>query len=94
MEIISESLSTENKEVLPQIIQRIFSVCKTDPNFPLKNQIKSVDGKVSLLKEKVMKQMEIARRSKQTRDDLTERIGDLEERNDEIKNQLLDLLGS
>ena len=80
--------------MLPQVIQRIFSVCKTNPNFPLKNQIKSVDGKVSLLKAKVMKQMEIARRSKQTREDLTERIRDLEQRNEEVKNQLLDLLGS
>lgn len=94
MEIISESLETDNKEVLPQVIQRIFSVCKTDPNFPLKNQIKSIDRKVSFLKAKVMKQMKIARRSKETREDLKERIIDLEERNEEVKNQLLDLLGS
>ena len=92
MKIISESVATENKEMLPQVIQRIFSVCKADPNFPLKHKIKNVDGKVSSLKAKVMKQLEIARRSKKTRDELVERISDLEDRNQEIKDELLDFL--
>lgn len=94
MKIISESITSENKELLPQVIQRIFSVCKADPNFPLKNKIKTVDGKVSSLKEKTMSQMKVARRSRKAREDLIERITDLEERNQEIKDGLLDFLGS
>jgi len=94
MEIISESITSENKEMLPQVIQRIFSICKTDPNFPLKNKTKTLDGKVSSLKEKAMRQMEIARRSKKAREDLIERITDLEERNIEVRDQLLDFIGS
>lgn len=94
MKIISESITSENKEVLPQVIQRIFSICKTDPNFPLKNKIKTIDGKVLSLKKKMIKQMEIAKRAKKTREDLYERITDLEDRNEEVKNQLLDFLGS
>ena len=94
MKIISESITSESKELLPQVIQRIFSVCKTDPNFPLKHKIKSVDGEVSSLKQKVMRQMEVARRSRKTREDLEERITDLEERNQDMKNNLLDYLGS
>ena len=92
MKIISESV-TENKEMLPQVIQRIFSICKTDPNFPLNNKIKTVDGKVSSMKEKVMRQMQVARRAKKSREDLMDRITDLEERNQEVKDQLLDFLG-
>lgn len=94
MKIISESITSENKELLPQVIQRIFSVCKTDPNFPLKNKINTIDGKVSSLKKKTMSQMEVARRSRKAREDLIERITDLEERNQEIKDNILDFLGS
>jgi len=93
MKIVNDSIVAESKEVLPQIIQRIFSVCKVDPNFPMKTKIQSVDGKVSALKEKVNKQMAVARRAKKTRDDLIERINDLEERNEDEKHRLLDLLG-
>jgi len=94
MKIISESITSEIKELLPQVIQRIFSICKTDPNFPLKHKIKNVDGEVSSLKQKVMRQMEVAKRSRKTREDLEERITDLEDRNQDMKNNLLDYLGS
>ncbi len=94
MKIISESIATENKEMLPQVIQRIFSVCKVDTNFPLKNKIKTLDGKVASLKDKVLDKMEIARRAKKTREELQTRIDDLEYRNEDLKNELLDFLGS
>ena len=94
MEIISESITVENKELLPQVIQRIFSICKTDSNFPLRNKSKSLDGKVSSLKAKALKQMQVARRAKEARKNLIERISDLEERNEEVKIELLDFLGS
>jgi oligoribonuclease (3'-5' exoribonuclease) len=94
MKITSETLTTENKELLPQVIQRIFSVCKTDLNFPLENKSKVINGKVASLKQRTMKQMEVARRAKETRENLIERIEDLEERNQETKNELLDYLGS
>ena len=94
MNIISESMTIENKEVLPQVIQRIFSICKTDSNFPLKNKSRTLDGEVSSLKEKALKQMQVARRAKTARQNLMERISDLEERNEELKTELLDFLGS
>ena len=94
MEIISESLVSETKEMLPQVIQRIFSICKIDKNFPLKNKIQVLEGKVSSLKSRVMRQMEVARRSQKTREDLMKRIVDLEERNEDLKNELLNFLGS
>ena len=94
MKIISESMTSENKEMLPQVIHRIFSVCKADINFPLKNKVAILDGKVSSLKSKVMMQMEVAKRAKRSRADLTERISDIEDRNQGLKNELLDFLGS
>jgi len=48
MEVINESKEIELKEQLPQILMRIFYVCKSDPNFPLKDKIKQVErGKLS-----------------------------------------------
>jgi FtsZ-binding cell division protein ZapB len=94
MKIISESVASENKELLPQVIQRIFSVCKTDPNFPLKNKVRAINGEVSSLKEKTMRQVRIANKARKSREDLEERLADLEERNQRIKDNLLDFLGS
>ena len=94
MKIISESVASEHREMLPQIIQRIFFVCKADKNFPLKSQTQTLDGKVSLLKSKVLHQMEIAKRSKKNRENLEDRINSLEDNNTDTRNQLLDFLGS
>ena len=94
MKIIGESVAIENKELLPQVIQRIFSVCKTDSNFPVKHESKALNGKVLELKEKTLKQMEVARKARNSREELMRRIADLEERNEEVKTELLDFLGS
>lgn len=94
MEIISESQNLESKEMLPQILLRIFTICKTDPNFPLKNQIHDIEGKVKVLQAKLKRQAAILEKSKLLRENLQHKVSTLDQKNVEIKSALLEELGS
>jgi septal ring factor EnvC (AmiA/AmiB activator) len=83
-----------NKEMLPQVISRIFSICKTDKNFPLREQIGEVDRKISAIKRKIIKQSDLFKQSKELGHALNERLNILEDRNAGLKERLLESLGS
>jgi len=94
MEIISESQALEHKELLPQVLLRIFSVCKTDPNFPLKDNIKEIEGEVKVLQNKLRRQTSLLDKSSDIKMDLQKRISLLEQKNFNTKSKLLEELGS
>lgn len=83
-----------NKEMLPQVINRIFSICKTDKNFPLRDQMGSVDSKIAILKEKIRRQNDLFKQSQKLTYDLNERLNILEDRNANLKERLIESLGS
>ena len=83
-----------NKELLPQIVNRIFAVCKTDTSFPLREKMTHVDKEINSLKEKIRKQNDLFKQSKKLTYDLDERIRILEDRNENLKERLLESLGS
>lgn len=82
------------KELLPKIINRIFSVCKTDRHFPLKEQIGHVDNSILILKSKLIKQNNLFEQSRTLTKELDERIRILDDRNASLKENLLESLGS
>ena len=94
MEIINETLEIENKEMLPQILMRIFAVCKEDPDFPLKEQMQSINEDINYLTNKLIKQKEISSKVEELRDDLSSRLQTLRQSNFELKSRLLEELGS
>lgn len=94
MEVINESSVIENKDMLPQILMRIFSVCKSDPSFPLKQKITSVEGEVVTLLTKIKKQKKLIEQTVELRDDLSERLKQKRQENFEMKSKLLEELGS
>ena len=94
MEVITESLEIENKDLLPQILMRIFSVCKADPTFPLKEQINSAEGEVDALNQKIIKQQKLLQQTTKLRDDLSKRLQQRRQENFEVKSRLLEELGS
>jgi hypothetical protein len=94
MEVISESLDVEQRDLLPQILMRIFSVCRSDPNFPLKDQIGSIEGEVDALELKIKKQKELIEKTAGIREDLSKRLQLLRQANFETKSRLLEELGS
>jgi len=94
MEVLSESLKLEDKDLLPQILMRIFSVCKADPTFPLKKQIDLIEGEVDALNEKIEHQKKLVLQTVGVRDDLSKRLQTLRQENYEVKSRLLEELGS
>ena len=60
-----EVLKNENnhRELLPQIVDRIFAVCRNDPNFELKDEMEIVENKMEALRQKIQKQVELLQKS-------------------------------
>lgn len=94
MKITTESEKVELKDMLPQILMRMYSVCKEDPSFHLKNQVSEVEGKVTSLKTQLKKKDALLSKSNEIHGDLKKRLDDLEQKNYEKKTRLLDELGS
>jgi len=83
-----------NRELLPQIMDRIFAVCKNDPNFQLKDEMEIVENKTVSLKQKIEKQNVLLSQSNLLSKDLLQRIEVLENQNERKQTELLEALGS
>ena len=82
------------KELLPQIVERIFSVCKTDSNFPLKSKMNDIDSEIVIIKNKIRKQEKLLNDSKNLSANIISRLTNLKNSNQELRNKLLESLGS
>jgi hypothetical protein len=82
------------KEMLPQVISRIFSICKTDKNFPLREEINHIDVDIMAMKRKLIKQSRLFKQSQELAHELNDRLNLLEDRNAGLKERLLESLGS
>jgi len=94
MEIVTEDLKVEKKELFPQILMRIFSVCKNDKNFPLKEKINYVEVEISSLEEQIQSQNKLLNETKELRDSLSLKLQGVRQENFETKTKLLEELGS
>ena len=86
--------SEDHKELLPQIVDRIFSVCRSDPNFKLKDEMEIVENRMLSLKQKIHKQTTLLDQSDNLRSDLLQRIEVLDNQNERKQIELIELLGS
>ena len=82
------------KEMLPQIVERIFAICKTDSNFPLKRKMTSVDDNLLKIQENINKQDKLLLQSKSLDKNLISRLTNLRRSNQELQDKLLEALGS
>jgi hypothetical protein len=94
MQVINEESKVENNELFPQILMRIFSVCKNDKNFPLKEKISQVESEIVLLEKQIEKQNKILNETIVLRDNLSLKLKEIRQENFEIKSRLLEELGS
>ena len=85
---------TNKKELLPQIVERIFSICKTDSNFPLKNIMTSVDDRLHTMQVQLSKQDGLVQQSKTLTTNIVTRLNNLRQSNQELRDRLLEALGS
>lgn len=84
----------DSKELLPQIIDRIFLTCKNDPNFRLKDEMEIIENKIQALLKKIEKQDHLLDESNKIHADLKHRLEILENSNNTKQLQLLEELGS
>ena len=82
------------KELLPQIVERIFAVCKTDSNFPLKSQMSNIDDQLDTIKKQIRKQDKLLNDSKNLNSNILSRLTNLRNSNQELRDKLLESLGS
>lgn len=94
MKIETFEKQKNTKELLPQIVNRIFAICKTDPHFPLKNEMESVDDRIKDMNKKIAKQDALLNQSSDLKKDFGHRIDVLKNENIRKQSQLLEQLGS
>ena len=91
-----EVLQNENnhRELLPQIVDRIFAVCRNDPNFQLKDEMEIVENRMEGLRQKINKQVELLQQSNSLSKDLMQRLEVIDNQNEKKQIELLEALGS
>lgn len=92
VEIIGQKMVSE--ESLPDIVNQIFAICKSDPNFPLKDKVESVEFTIETLKKKIEKQNHLLEKAKKIEQDATKKYTMLESKNFETKAKILESIGS
>lgn len=94
MEIEITEHRNSNKDLLPQIVDRIFSICKVDPSFHLKNEMEIIENKTQSIVKKVEKQNNLLKQSENLKKELLKRIEVITDDNEKKQMQLLESLGS
>lgn len=94
MKIVVLKNDSPHKELLPQIMDRIFAVCRSDPNFKLKDEMEIVENRMESLRQKIDKQVELLEQSNTLSKDLMQRIESLNYQNERKQLELLESLGS
>lgn len=83
-----------SKEMLPQVLERIFAICKTDPGFPLKDNLESVEYTIYSLKKKIEKKNMLYKKGQQIQKDLKMKFELINNSNLELRERILETLGS
>lgn len=94
MEIYLAEKENDNKELLPQIVDRIFAVCRKDPNFHLKDEMEIVENRMESLRNKIEKQDSLLNQSNELLRDLNQRVDIIDSQNEKKQIELLESLGS
>ena len=81
------------QELLPQIIERIFAICKNDSHFELKDELKEIENKIENINNKISKQKKLMEQSVNLKKDMLERISILDDQNEKKQMKLLDSIG-
>lgn len=91
-----EKIDNKNntKEHLPQIVERIFAICKNDQHFHLSKEMEIAENKIDLLTQKNHRHNNLLKQSKLLKNDLKQRLETIENQNEKKKIELLELLGS
>lgn len=80
--------------LIPTVIDHIFTICKEDKNFNIKKNIEEVDNKLSNLNKKLSKQKSLIEQSNGIKEDLLKKMKNIDDESFKIKLRVLETLGS
>ena len=86
-----EEKNLENN-TLPQIIDRMFAICKEDKSFKSKPKLEAVEAVSKKLNEKINRQKTLLKRGDDMMIDVKGRIQTLDESNEKLRSDLLMML--
>lgn len=80
--------------LIPQVVEKVFSICKEDENFSMQADIESLEERITILKQKNKKQDSLLTQSGELKSNLLSKVKNVEEQCFSIKVKLLEALGS
>jgi len=83
-----------NKDLISNVMERLFVICKENANQELKGKIDSTSGRIEELSKKKRKLQQLLESATEAKKDLAEKVEDLENLNFSKRSQLLEELGS
>jgi len=89
-----EKKSFNKKQVLENIVEYIFVICKNDNNFNLKDKFKELESKSENIHNKIKKQMSLIEQADVLKSDIQNKINILDAEIFSIRSELLENLGS
>jgi len=94
MEIVKLEKKQNTKEMIPQIIERIFTICKTDPDFPIKDKLDTIEYVIEGIDKKIQKKNKLCKQAENLLKDLALKFTILNNANMVLREQILEKLGS
>jgi len=94
LKLVTNESSQKTQELLPQIVERIFAICKSDPNFTLKDELEIIENRGQSTQQKIDRQNELLTQSAELKKDLIHRLEVLDSQNERKQIELLESIGS
>ena len=84
----------KSKESFPQILERIFAICKNDSNFELRDELIDIEKNIKEVHKKIDRQNNLLSQSESLKKDMSKRISLIDSQNETKQIELLDSIGS
>ena len=84
----------KKKEFLPEMIDKIFAICKNDPNFQMKSNLNKIENILEAINVKLNRQNKLLEKGENIEKDISKKISILDNNIFDMKSKLLESLGS
>ena len=89
-----EITKIKKHDLIPTVIDHIFTICKEDKNFTIKKGSDRLDKKLSYIDKKLFKQESLVKQSNKIKTELIQKIKHIDDESFKIKYKVLETLGS
>jgi hypothetical protein len=81
-------------EDIPQIIHRIFSICKQDHSFPHNKEMTALDDESNAIRKKIKSKEEVIKKALKFESQMKKRLSEAQDQNLTKREKILESLGS